>query len=123
EGVHFVVADLGSTNGTFVNDRRIRSPVALNAGDEVRFGSIKLAFSIASASTNATPRPRSRAGILAMLAIIFIASMVGTIYHNEIIEMARSLAPNASPTPIAPSSEPANLSETETAPAQPEPTA
>src|SRR5207247_1750383 len=71
EGMHFVVADLGSTNGTFVNDRRIRSPVALNAGDKVRFGSIKLAFSIASDSTSATPRPRSRrAGILAMLAII-----------------------------------------------------
>jgi class 3 adenylate cyclase len=30
--------DLNSTNGTFVNDQRVSSPVALRAGDQVRFG-------------------------------------------------------------------------------------
>jgi diguanylate cyclase (GGDEF)-like protein len=37
EGGH-LVSDLGSTNGTYVNERRITEPVRLAAGDRVRFG-------------------------------------------------------------------------------------
>lgn len=36
-GVWFV-EDLGSTNGTYVNDRRVASPVEVHAGDVVRVG-------------------------------------------------------------------------------------
>ena len=32
------IEDLGSTNGTWLNDRRVDSPTALRAGDVVRFG-------------------------------------------------------------------------------------
>jgi pSer/pThr/pTyr-binding forkhead associated (FHA) protein len=32
------IEDLGSTNGTFVNDRRIHGIAALKHGDRVRFG-------------------------------------------------------------------------------------
>lgn len=32
------IEDLGSTNGTYVNDRRVAGPVALRAGDVVRVG-------------------------------------------------------------------------------------
>ncbi|MDO8433062.1 MAG: FHA domain-containing protein [Candidatus Binatus sp.] len=118
----FNLADLGSTNGTFVNGRRIRNPVALNAGDEIRFGSIKFAFAIASGSSSATPRSKiRRAGIVAMLAIVFAAGILGLIYRNEVLQTARSLGSKTSPTPpIAPSSEPAE--NPETAVAQPEPT-
>ena len=38
------VADLGSTNGTFVQNMRIERPTALAAGTEVRFGRIRLQF-------------------------------------------------------------------------------
>lgn len=38
------VADLGSTNGTFVNGARIDRPTPLSSGDEVRFGRIPLRF-------------------------------------------------------------------------------
>lgn len=38
------VADLGSTNGTFVQNIRIERPTALTAGTEVRFGRIRLQF-------------------------------------------------------------------------------
>ena len=34
----YQVLDLGSTNGTFVNDRRISEPVKLQGGEELRFG-------------------------------------------------------------------------------------
>ncbi len=34
----FEVSDLGSTNGTFVNGRRIRGPTPIEVGDELRIG-------------------------------------------------------------------------------------
>ncbi len=37
-GTTYVIQDLGSTNGTFVNGRRISGVQVLNAGDEVSFG-------------------------------------------------------------------------------------
>ena len=44
-GVTFLLEDLGSTNGTFVNRQRITSPRMLNPGDEVGFGeNVMLAF-------------------------------------------------------------------------------
>ncbi|HXD90068.1 MAG TPA: FHA domain-containing protein, partial [Candidatus Binataceae bacterium] len=40
----FELADLGSTNGTFVNRRRLTEPVVLKPGDEIKFGSVRFAF-------------------------------------------------------------------------------
>jgi hypothetical protein len=40
----FVVTDLGSTNGTFVNNQRIAQPTRLNDGDLLRFGNTQLKF-------------------------------------------------------------------------------
>ncbi|HEY3399586.1 MAG TPA: SpoIIE family protein phosphatase [Geothrix sp.] len=34
--------DLGSRNGTFVNDEQIRAPRALRSGDEIRMGSVRI---------------------------------------------------------------------------------
>ena len=39
----FTIQDLGSMNGTFVNEEQITDPVPLVPGDEVRFG-LKLSF-------------------------------------------------------------------------------
>jgi pSer/pThr/pTyr-binding forkhead associated (FHA) protein len=38
QGGHFVLYDLGSTNGTYVNGRRITQPCELQPGDEIRMG-------------------------------------------------------------------------------------
>jgi pSer/pThr/pTyr-binding forkhead associated (FHA) protein len=38
DGDTMSVADLGTTNGTYVNGRRATSPVVLNAGDSVQVG-------------------------------------------------------------------------------------
>jgi pSer/pThr/pTyr-binding forkhead associated (FHA) protein len=35
---HWFVEDLGSTNGTFVNDQRLAAPARLQPGDKVRVG-------------------------------------------------------------------------------------
>lgn len=40
----WVLQDLGSRNGTFVNGSRIFSPRALRPGDEIRFGSLVTTF-------------------------------------------------------------------------------
>lgn len=39
-----VVADLGSTNGTFVRGQRLSSPIELTAGDTIRIGSTEIAI-------------------------------------------------------------------------------
>ena len=43
------VADLGSTNGTFVNGARIDRATPLKDGDEVRFGRIRTRFTVEKA--------------------------------------------------------------------------
>lgn len=40
EGDSWLVRDLGSTNGTFVNDRRVRSQAWIQSGDEIAFGNV-----------------------------------------------------------------------------------
>lgn len=39
DGKAFVITDLGSTNGTWVNGEEIRQPTALTSGDEIELGS------------------------------------------------------------------------------------
>jgi len=43
-GNQFLIEDLGSLNGTFVNRRRIESPTRLESGDEVQIGKYRLSF-------------------------------------------------------------------------------
>lgn len=43
-GGRTVIIDLGSTNGTFVNGRRVETPVELHAGDVVRIGKTSFGF-------------------------------------------------------------------------------
>jgi VWFA-related protein len=46
EGGEFRLYDLGSSNGTFVNEQRVREPVALRDGAAVRFGEARFVFSV-----------------------------------------------------------------------------
>jgi hypothetical protein len=43
-GNQFLIEDLGSLNGTFVNRRRIDSATRLESGDEVQIGKYRLSF-------------------------------------------------------------------------------
>lgn len=53
------VEDLGSTNGTFVNDKRISGRTELRPGDVVRLGATELEV-VADPTTQKTPTPESR---------------------------------------------------------------
>ncbi|HLX04931.1 MAG TPA: FHA domain-containing protein, partial [Candidatus Binatus sp.] len=85
----FELADLGSTNGTFVNGRRLSGPTALKSGDEIKFGAVRLAFDPQSVAK------RLRQGLV-ILAVMFLAGFA----------VARYRARNATSTsePVAESS-------------------
>lgn len=59
QGGGYVIEDMGSTNGTFVNGNRINSPYALSDGDEIGLGeTITLLYeSVVSASTETIMSP------------------------------------------------------------------
>jgi hypothetical protein len=44
EGEDLRLYDLGSANGTFVNDKRVREPATLHDGDTVRLGEAEFIF-------------------------------------------------------------------------------
>jgi VWFA-related protein len=44
DGEEFLVFDIGSANGTFVNGQRIEEPCKLQSGDTVRFGEVEFVF-------------------------------------------------------------------------------
>jgi S1-C subfamily serine protease len=52
-----VLEDLGSTNGTFVNGRRINGPVTLRGGERVRIGDTELNFLDGVAAQTQQPSP------------------------------------------------------------------
>lgn len=55
-GGGLTITDLGSTNGTFVNDRRITAPQALSPGDRIEMGTTTLVV-LVSPVTAAEPAP------------------------------------------------------------------
>jgi FHA domain len=71
QGGKYVIEDLGSTNGTFVNGQRLTGPFVLKSGDVVSFGEqIVLMFDVISSdpgATMASPR-RSSARVSAPAA-------------------------------------------------------
>jgi len=63
----FTLQDLGSSNGTFLNEQRISGPRILNDGDRIRVGNTNLVFCTGAASTPA-PRPSEPAARPTMTA-------------------------------------------------------
>src|ERR1035438_2061100 len=55
------IEDLGSANGTFVNDERIDAPRTLEVGDVIRVGETVLQVTDGSGAVPEKPRPPARA--------------------------------------------------------------
>jgi serine/threonine protein kinase len=56
QGAGFLVEDLGSSNGTFVNDEKIVAPQGLRHGDGIRVGSCRMRFVAASLDAARAPQ-------------------------------------------------------------------
>jgi len=73
------VKDLNSTNGTFVNGRRVVAEAPLSSGDELRLGTIRFAVLDGSATRAGKRRLRVRTAI-ELLAILFVVGFGATEY-------------------------------------------
>jgi hypothetical protein len=65
QGTHFIIEDLGSTNGTFVNGVQITSPKILSPGDSIGIGQTALVFQGAEGPMGAAQAPMQQAPIYA----------------------------------------------------------
>jgi pSer/pThr/pTyr-binding forkhead associated (FHA) protein len=57
EGRKLFLEDLGSTNGTYLNDQRVQSPVTLRDGDRILIGDMTFHFHDPDTTTRETPFP------------------------------------------------------------------
>lgn len=57
DGRHIFIEDLGSTNGTYLNDERVLSPAALRDGDQILVGDVLFSFHDPDSTTVETPFP------------------------------------------------------------------
>jgi len=71
----YEVSDLASTNGTFVNNRRVTDSLPLKKGDEIRFGQAR--FVLWAREEQETSSGMGKKTSAAMLAIVSILSVIG----------------------------------------------
>ena len=128
-GTEYVVEDLGSTNGTFVNGERISGPRALKSGDLLQLGTkVELAFQASVPApvpgepvpTGKKPllgRKRTPVWAMALLGLFLIVAIGVGIYYllsdngqpaaDTSTEQAALPEPTSTPTPIPPTPTPA----------------
>ncbi|MGD2177764.1 MAG: winged helix-turn-helix domain-containing protein [Anaerolineae bacterium] len=65
EGWRVILHDLGSTNGTFLNDERVLSPVELRDADRIRIGDVTFVFHDPAITIRETPFPQLEVDVAA----------------------------------------------------------
>jgi len=74
----YQLADLGSTNGTYVNGRQVRKPTLLTSGDEIKFGSVRMGF-------NPSSVPRRMLRGLLFVAAMFFVGLTAARFRTDIL--------------------------------------
>jgi hypothetical protein len=59
----FIIEDMGSTNGTFVNGVQLTAPQRLNAGDSIGIGQTALVFQLSGIQLGTTAPPPQQASV------------------------------------------------------------
>lgn len=89
----FEIEDLGSLNGTFVNDKRIAEPTQLDSGDSIKLGQSMLELEVArSAATSASAVPAAAAPAAAPSASAVPDDPFGTHAAPEGMGRSRGIA-------------------------------
>lgn len=98
QGGKYVLEDLGSTNGTFVNGQRLAGPRVLKAGEVVQFGEqIMLVFEVTSMDAGATMvSPRASA------AVPSVPRPPVSVPQPPAVEYAGSIPASPAPAAVAP---------------------
>jgi DNA-binding response OmpR family regulator len=65
EGWRVILEDLGSTNGTFLNDERVLNPVELRDEDRIRIGDVTFVFHDPAITIRETPFPQLEVDVAA----------------------------------------------------------
>lgn len=101
----YYLTDLGSTNGTYLNGRRLGAPARLRSGDELRFGALRFTFARGAApppsARGGAPRPRfGHAAALLAVAVLFAGAFALTAYLTDFDLLQKLAEPTAGrPTP------------------------
>ena len=104
----YTIADLQSTNGTFVNGRRIKAPVPIRPGDEISFGAAKFAVVAGTSAVGAMRKPRSldrigaAAGIVGLALLGFLVTRYALSFGDRGARQMPAVSPSAKPLATAP---------------------
>jgi len=86
EGRHIFLEDLGSTNGTFLNDERVLAPSALRDGDRILVGDVSFVFHDPETTTVETPFPELEVNVNA--GVVRVNRIAVTLSPKEFILLA-----------------------------------
>jgi len=100
DGVY--ISDLGSTNGTYVNNAKISKEQRLRSGDRVEIGSVKFVFQLAPPLKPGQPRRRGRLFTVAVICVgVIILIELVALGVMWTVRSARNKAPLA-PAAVTP---------------------
>jgi hypothetical protein len=80
----FEIRDLGSTNGTFVNGRKVDGLTPIQAGDEIRFGGVRF---YVRAETRTQPAGRRIPRALIVVAVLLVLGAVSYQFVRNWLEL------------------------------------
>jgi uncharacterized protein YkwD len=93
----YTIADLESSNGTFVNGHRIKRPVTIKPGDEIGFGAAKFAMMGRANAARGMWQHRSLLRMLGAAAGIVLFATVGFLLTRYALSPGRIEGPAAKP--------------------------
>jgi pSer/pThr/pTyr-binding forkhead associated (FHA) protein len=82
------LSDLKSTNGTFINDRRIEATTVLNDGDHVRFGAVEFVYLDPDAAIRKQKGQSSNFSSIVLFLLIMYAAGYGLtayIFNHRVV--------------------------------------